>query len=200
MPDTSTKDGYPQEMQTNHLSQFLLASKVLPLLQKAAAKSGSARIVTHSSAARLYGANVNKDHYGKNGGNLGGDKARWERYHQTKLANVCFMQALKVLCSDLSTFGITFVPFLSQPDQSFSEACVCVHHAVSLNPDSLASKRVVACHVVLAPFIWFRSIRFVVYGPPLEPCGGFSFHFHSTSCVQYKVMFSMQPQTAALCS
>lgn len=97
MPDTSTKDDYPQEMQTNHLSQFLLASKLMPCLTAGAKKAGTARIVTHSSGARKHpNTNVNKEHYGKNGGNLGGDGNRWERYHQTKLANVCFVQALKV--------------------------------------------------------------------------------------------------------
>lgn len=99
MPDESTGDGYPIEMQTNHLSQFMLASKLLPTLKKGASRSGAARIVTHSSVSRKSpNTPVNKEHYGKNGGNLGGDgtNARWQRYHQTKLANVCFMQALKV--------------------------------------------------------------------------------------------------------
>lgn len=97
MPDVSTKDEYPQEMQTNHLSQFLLASKLMTCLTQGASRAGTARIVTHSSGARKHpGTNVNPEHYGKNGGSLGGDGNRWERYHQTKLANVCFMQALKV--------------------------------------------------------------------------------------------------------
>lgn len=103
MPDESTKDGYPQEMQTNHLSQFMLASKLMPCLGQGAQKAGTARIVTHSSGARK-GSNVNKEHYGKSGGNLGGHKNRWERYHQTKLANVCFMQTLKV-----SSYAFSFV-------------------------------------------------------------------------------------------
>lgn len=97
MPDESTGDGYPKEMQTNHLSQFMLASKLFPLLQQGAARSGTARIVTHSSGARKNpNTPVNKEHYGKNGGKLGGDGNKWERYHQTKMANVLFMQALKV--------------------------------------------------------------------------------------------------------
>ena len=48
----ATKDGYESQMQTNHLSHFLLTSLLLPSLEKAASASGEARIVNHSSGAR----------------------------------------------------------------------------------------------------------------------------------------------------
>ena len=100
LPDVATVDGYDVQMQTNHLSHFLLASIVLPALQTAAEVSGSARIVGHSSAARKSpGTPCDAKYYGKNGGDLGGDSAtvpKWERYHQSKLANVLFTGALKV--------------------------------------------------------------------------------------------------------
>ena len=35
--DEATKDGYDIQMQTNHLSHFLLVKEIFPLLEKAAA-------------------------------------------------------------------------------------------------------------------------------------------------------------------
>lgn len=89
-------------MQTNHLSHFLLARELMPLLEKAAAARGEARVVNHSSGARkLPPGELSAQYLGRNGGKLGGDSAsmlfggaRWARYHQTKLANACFTLAL----------------------------------------------------------------------------------------------------------
>lgn len=96
LEDKATKDGFDVQMQTNHLSHFLLTSKLMPLLK--AADAG--RIVHHSSMART-GGDLKAEYFGKNGGNLGGNGnsmflngARWERYHQTKLANYVFTKAL----------------------------------------------------------------------------------------------------------
>eukprot|EP00934_Nitzschia_sp_Nitz4_P003182 Nitzschia sp. Nitz4//scaffold60_size111251//110751//111740//NITZ4_004169-RA/size111251-processed-gene-0.49-mRNA-1//-1//CDS//3329555630//3172//frame0 len=102
LEDKATKDGYDVQMQTNHLSHFLLTKELYPLLKKAAELRGSARIANHSSGARSYPTTPLKEEYfGKNGGNLGGNGssmimggARWERYHQTKLANAVFTMAL----------------------------------------------------------------------------------------------------------
>eukprot|EP00192_Tetraselmis_astigmatica_P013342 CAMPEP_0117669168 /NCGR_PEP_ID=MMETSP0804-20121206/11970_1 /TAXON_ID=1074897 /ORGANISM="Tetraselmis astigmatica, Strain CCMP880" /LENGTH=335 /DNA_ID=CAMNT_0005477171 /DNA_START=73 /DNA_END=1080 /DNA_ORIENTATION=+ len=102
LPDEATKDGYDVQMQTNHLSHFLLTKELWPLLEKAAEKNGEARVVQHSSEARkMPNTAVKAEYYGKNGGNLGGNGssmlfggARWERYHQTKLANCVFTAAL----------------------------------------------------------------------------------------------------------
>ena len=52
LPD-HTEDGFDVQMQTNHLSHFLLTCELLPLLEKAANDSGEARIVNHSSIARM---------------------------------------------------------------------------------------------------------------------------------------------------
>lgn len=96
LEDYATKDGYDVQMQTNHLSPFLLTKELFPLLKKAE----SARIVFHSSMARM-GGPLKPEYFGKNGGNLGGNGssmwangAKWERYHQTKLANSCMALAL----------------------------------------------------------------------------------------------------------
>lgn len=102
MPDQATKDGYDVQMQTNHLSHFLLTKELLPLLLKgkSACDGGAPRVVSHSSIARN-GKPISAKYLQKNGGNLGGDGAsmlrngaRWERYHQTKLANIVFTLAL----------------------------------------------------------------------------------------------------------
>lgn len=103
MPDKATVDGYDVQMQTNHLSHFLLAQKLLPALNTAAQKRGDARVVSHSSIAyKSPQAPVLKEMYGPNGGNLGGDGAgimmngpRWQRYQQSKLANLVFTLALQ---------------------------------------------------------------------------------------------------------
>mmetsp|Transcript_123795 Transcript_123795/g.214619 ORF Transcript_123795/g.214619 Transcript_123795/m.214619 type:complete len:259 (+) Transcript_123795:161-937(+) len=101
MNDVATKDGCDVQMQTNHLSHFLLTSEIFPLLELAAEKHGEARIVNMSSIARN-NANGHLDarYFGKNGGNLGGDippgfgGPSLTRYAQTKLANVAFTYAL----------------------------------------------------------------------------------------------------------
>lgn len=48
----ATTDGYEIQMQTNHLSHFLLTCLVMPSLEMAANASGDARVVSYSSAAR----------------------------------------------------------------------------------------------------------------------------------------------------
>ena len=102
LADVATGDGYDVQMQTNHLSHFLLAKELFPQLERAAELRGEARIVSHSSAARkLPPGDLAAKYLGKNGGNLGGNSAsmffggaRWQRYHQTKLANAVFTHTL----------------------------------------------------------------------------------------------------------
>ena len=102
LADEATGDGYDVQMQTNHLSHFLLTRQLWPLLTKAAEASGEARVVNHSSGARMAPSKTLQARYlEKNGGNLGGDGsglmmngARWKRYNQTKLANAAFTAAL----------------------------------------------------------------------------------------------------------
>jgi len=100
LKDEATPDGYDVQMQTNHLSHFLLTCQLFPLLRTAAEQRGDACVVNHSSLARK-GAALDAKYLGKNGGNLGGNGAsmlfngaRWARYHQTKLANIVFTLGL----------------------------------------------------------------------------------------------------------
>ncbi len=100
LKDQATKDGYDVQMQTNAISHFLLTKELFPLLKA----SPEARVVNHTSMARL-GGPLMAEYFEKRGGNLGGDGTeeentsfagpRWERYHQTKLANCAFTYGMK---------------------------------------------------------------------------------------------------------
>ena len=118
LKDEATMDGYDVQMQTNVISHFLITKELFPLLRK----SEEARIVNHSSMARLGGPLVS-DYFEKKGGNLGGDGTeeenlgfqgpRWERYHQTKLANCAFTYGLKEKLEEASITNV--IPLLAHP-------------------------------------------------------------------------------------
>ncbi|CAB9507919.1 Uncharacterized oxidoreductase C736.13 [Seminavis robusta] len=101
-PDEATKDGYDTQMQTNHLSHFLLTAELFPLLEAEANATGDARIVNHSSLGREHTPNngLEEKYFLKNGGDLGGNEqimmggGPYHRYFQTKLANSVFTYAL----------------------------------------------------------------------------------------------------------
>lgn len=105
LPDVATGDGFDVQMQTNHLSHFLLTRQLMPLLEAAAASRSEPRIVNHSSVARLSPSKTLLPEYlEQRGGELGGDGSRfqnlafrgprWLRYNQSKLANAAFTAAL----------------------------------------------------------------------------------------------------------
>jgi NAD(P)-dependent dehydrogenase (short-subunit alcohol dehydrogenase family) len=99
--DEITKaDGFDKQMQTNHLSHFLLTKELFPLILAASREYGDARIVQHSSIARS-GCDDNRlveKYFSKQekDGMLGGNDLRgpWARYSQTKLANSVFCHVL----------------------------------------------------------------------------------------------------------
>lgn len=118
LKDQATGDGYDVQMQTNVLSHFLLTKELFSLMKK----SQEARIVNHSSMARL-GPPLEMKYFEARGGDLGGDGTedqnaafrgpRWMRYHQTKLANAAFTYGLK---RKLEAANITHVkPILAHP-------------------------------------------------------------------------------------
>ena len=124
LEDKATKDGYDVQMQTNVISHFLLTKELFPLLKK----SPQARIVNHSSMARLGGPLAGK-YFEKKGGNLGGDGTeeqnlsfqgpRWERYHQTKLANATFTYGLKKKLAEANISHV--LPLLAHPGLAKTE-------------------------------------------------------------------------------
>jgi len=133
-PDKATEDGLDQQMQTNHTSHFLLTKLCMPLLELAVDLRGEARIVNHSSSARINDAweppedNTLKAKYlDANGGNLGGDStdimkgASFQRYQQSKLANVVFTYALD---KKLSSKGSKIKALVAHPGVSLDTALI----------------------------------------------------------------------------
>jgi len=129
--DEATGDGYDIQMQTNHLSHFLLTNELMPLLNKAASQSGDARVIQMSSiAASQPSTPLDERYYGKNGGNLGGNAGalfsgpRWERYHQTKLANMIFNAALagKLSAADSRVRAIVAHPGVASTNMQVTSA------------------------------------------------------------------------------
>lgn len=113
-----------KKKKTNHLSHFLLTKELFPLLQKAKQLRGEARIVHHSSGARhgqpgLGGKDLKAEYFEKKGGQLGGNGAsmiggaRWQRYHQTKLANSVFTHALSLKLKDTGIKATVAAPGLA---------------------------------------------------------------------------------------
>lgn len=92
LQDKATKDGYDVQMQTNHLSHFMLVKELYPLLQAAEKAHGEARVVTQTSEARNQGGKLEAKYFQQLGGKLGG--GRFQRYHHSKLANAVFTSAL----------------------------------------------------------------------------------------------------------
>jgi len=118
LKDQATPDGYDIQMQTNVISHFLITKELFPLLRK----SKQARIVNHSSMARL-GPPLDSRFFEAKGGAMGGNGTeednrsfrgpRWARYHQTKLANAAFTYGLK---RKLEKANITnVIPLLAHP-------------------------------------------------------------------------------------
>ena len=126
LADRATKDGYDIQMQTNHLSHFLLTRELYPGIRQGHRARGEARIVNHSSFARngppgtKLTAETGGLYPGKNGGDLGGDGssmicggARWVRYAYTKLANVAFTLALHDKLGDSGVKAVCAAPGLA---------------------------------------------------------------------------------------
>ncbi len=137
--DEATTDGYDIQMQTNVISHFLITKELFPLLRK----SKEARIVNHSSMARLGGALVS-DYFEQKGGNLGGDGTeaenlvfqgpRWERYHQTKLANATFTYGLKKKLEEANINNV--IPLLAHPGLAQTNLQVTSAHSGGMDEKS----------------------------------------------------------------
>ena len=121
LKDQPTIDGYDIQMQTNHLSHFLITKELFPLLKKV-----EARVVNHSSIARFGVKNLEGKYFEKRGGSLGGNgsnmilsmvipQGRWTRYAQTKLANAAFTACLheKIKIKNLNIKALVAHPGLA---------------------------------------------------------------------------------------
>ena len=81
-PLTRTAQGWEAQFATNHLGHFALSTALLPSLQRAAAKTGDARVVCLSSSGhKLSGINFDDIHYERSEYN------KWKAYGQAKSAN-----------------------------------------------------------------------------------------------------------------
>jgi NAD(P)-dependent dehydrogenase (short-subunit alcohol dehydrogenase family) len=102
-PLTRTAEGYELQLGTNHLGHFLLTNLLLPLLERAAAGSGNARVVTVSSLAHEQGRihwedpNYERTPY-----------SALDAYGQSKLANVLFSAELarRVAGTGITTYSL----------------------------------------------------------------------------------------------
>ena len=112
-PDEVTEDGYNREAQVNVLAQALLLKETFPLLERAAEKRGEARIVQHSSGARMIPdkGTLVRAFFSKTSdteplpkpfaGDTPGLSAAlsagpaWQRYGQTKLANAMLSELFR---------------------------------------------------------------------------------------------------------
>ena len=139
LEDKATMDGYDVQMQTNVISHFQITKELFPLL----IKSEQARIVNHTSMARL-GVSLNMDYFEKKGGSLGGDGSeeenlmfqgpRWERYHQTKLANATFTYGLKKKFEEENVTNV--MPLLAHPGLARTSLQVTTAAAGGMNENS----------------------------------------------------------------
>jgi NAD(P)-dependent dehydrogenase (short-subunit alcohol dehydrogenase family) len=139
LKDQATKDGYDVQMQTNVISHFLITKELFPLLKK----SPQARVVNHSSMARL-GGPLNMEYFEKKGGQLGGDGTeeqnlsfqgpRWERYHQTKLANAAFTYGLKAKLEEKQISHI--ISLLAHPGLALTQLQVTTAQDGGMEGDS----------------------------------------------------------------
>jgi NAD(P)-dependent dehydrogenase (short-subunit alcohol dehydrogenase family) len=137
--DQPTPDGYDVQMQTNVLSHFLITKELFPLLKK----SSEARIVNHSSMARL-GPPLASEYFDKKGGNLGGDGTeeenfnfqgpRWMRYHQTKLANAAFTYGLKNKLEDANISNV--ISLLAHPGLASTQLSVTTASVGGMDSES----------------------------------------------------------------
>lgn len=191
LEDKATKDGYDVQMQTNHLSHFLLTKELFPLLLRACElhPETPARVANHTSSARKYpSTQLKAEYFGKNGGSLGGNGAsmlfggaRWERYHQSKLANSVFTMAFnekadvsKVImtCADPGV-SATNLQISTAADGGMGSGMWFMRLAQSAEDGAMPILSACFSPEVKTGSIWAPSLRGGIVGPaeeiPMDP-------------------------------
>ncbi len=108
-PDEATVDGYDTQMQTNHLSHFLLTAELFPLLEAEAEANSDARIVNHSSFGRLHTPNdrLEEKYFGK------------KRGQSWRLARGCSsVEVVEDLADEVGIGDIRYDPQLSAAERA----------------------------------------------------------------------------------
>lgn len=90
-----TKDGFEMQFGVNHLGHFYLSTLLLPVLHASGSTASKSRVVSVSSLGNWL--------YGPPGAilwdDIGGNKYdKWQRYGQSKLANILFARSLTSYC------------------------------------------------------------------------------------------------------
>ena len=94
-PQAQTKDGFDEQLGTNHLGHFTLTAELLPALKAAAADGSDVRIVNLSSGGHFRsGIDWDDPHYRTRAYD------KWEAYGQSKTANVLFTVELERRLAD----------------------------------------------------------------------------------------------------
>jgi len=109
-PKSVTADGVETQFGVNHLGHFYLTKLLLPILTKTGTQDHPSRVVNLSSMAQFLFAPKE----GIKFDDLNGDKHYhdWERYGQSKLANVLFSNELNERCRDKNVISIALHPGL----------------------------------------------------------------------------------------
>ena len=94
-PKSKTADGFESQFGTNHLGHFYLTSLLVPLLHSSGSTTEPSRVVNLSSAANILWTSPQ----GISFDDLDAEKSynQWERYGQSKLANILFSAELNKL-------------------------------------------------------------------------------------------------------
>ena len=89
-PFEHTSDGFEMQFGTNHLGHFALTAGLMPLIESAAGRPGSGRIVNLSSRAhQMTGVDLDDPHFERR------EYEPWASYGQSKTANVLFTVELE---------------------------------------------------------------------------------------------------------
>ena len=107
-PKSVTADGIEAQFGVNHLGHFYLTKLLLPILSKTGTKKNPSRVVNLSSMAQFIFAPKEGIVFD----DLNGDKhyRDWERYGQSKLANVLFSNELNERCLDKNVISTALHP------------------------------------------------------------------------------------------